>query len=182
MAESTEIPIRVALPADVPALNALIARSAEGLSRGYYTPEETVGLIRHVFGVDSQLIEDRTYFLIERGRAPVACGGWSARNTLYGGDQTKRAGDPRLDPATDAARIRAFFVDPDHARQGLGRALLRHAEAAARAAGFRRLTLMATLPGVPMYRALGYLPLEEVVHPLPGGLAVRFIHMERAID
>ena len=112
----------------------------------------------------------------------MACGGWSARNTLYGGDQTKEGGDPRLDPATDAARIRAFFVDPDHARQGLGRALLRHAESAARAAGFRRLTLMATLPGEPMYRALGYLPLEEVVHPLPGGLEVRFIHMARAIE
>ena len=171
--------IRAASLEDVAPLNALIALSAGVLSRGYYSPAEVQSLTRYVFGVDTQLVLDGTYYLVERDDMPVACGGWSARRTLFGGDQAKDAVDPRLDPATEAARIRAFFVHPAAARQGLGRRMLAHCEAAAAAAGFRRLELMATLPGEPFYRALGYGALETVVHPLPDGRRVRFVRMGR---
>jgi GNAT superfamily N-acetyltransferase len=171
--------VRPALFPEVPALNALIALSAKELSRGYYTPSQIEGLITHVFGVDTQLLQDGTYFVIQRGGQLVACGGWSGRRTLFGGDQTKSIADPLLDPVTDAARIRAFFVHPGTARQGLGRTLLLHCEAAARAAGFRRAELMATLPGAPLYRALGYAALEPVEYRLPSGESVTFIRMGR---
>jgi GNAT superfamily N-acetyltransferase len=173
--------LRPARLTEVPALNALIAASARALSRGFYTPAETDLLIRHVFGVDTQLITDQTYFVIERDGALAACGGWSARRTLFGGDQAKETLDPLLDPATEAARIRAFFVRPEWARQGLGRRMLHHAESCARAAGFGRVELMATLPGEPFYRAAGYESLEPVSHRLPGGETVPLVRMGRAL-
>ena len=117
--------LRPARPDDVPALEALIARSGLGLSAGFYTDEQAAALTQHVFGVDTQLIADGTYFVIERDGVPVACGGWSKRATLFGGDRAKEAVDPLLDPATQAGRIRAFFVDPACARQGLATMLLR---------------------------------------------------------
>jgi GNAT superfamily N-acetyltransferase len=174
--------IRAARLSEVDQLNGLILVSAATLSRGFYTPEETVALTRYVFGVDSQLLADGTYYVIEREGAVVACGGWSARRTLFGGDQAKDVVDPRLDPSTEAARIRAFFVHPSSARQGLGRRLLAHCEAAALAAGFRRLELMATLPGEPLYRAAGYQALEPVSYPLPDGRRVRFVRMGRSLE
>ena len=149
------------------------------LSQGYYTPAQIDSLITHVFGVDTQLIIDGTYFVIERGGRLQACGGWSARRTLFGGDQAKAGGDPSLDPQRDPARVRAFFVHPASARLGLGRALLRHCEEAARAAGFRRTELMATLPGEPLYRAFGYEALESVMYRLPDGQGVGFVRMGR---
>ena len=158
-----------------------MALSAEQLSRGYYTPAQIESLIIHVFGVDTQLLIDGTYYVIERDERLVACGGWSRRRTLFGGDQAKDTSDPVLDGATEAARIRAFFVHPGYARQGLGRKLLVHCEAAARAAGFHRAELMATLPGVPLYRALGYESLESVIHRLPDGLSVEFVRMGRVL-
>ena len=173
--------LRPARPGEVPALNALIAASARDLSRGFYTPAETDLLIRHVFGVDTRLIADQTYFVIERDGTLAACGGWSGRRTLFGGDQAKETLDPLLDPATEAARIRAFFVRPEWARQGLGRRMLGHAETCARAAGFGRAELMATLPGEPFYRAAGYDRLEPVSHRLPGGETVRLVRMGRAL-
>src|ERR1700744_2218316 len=111
---------RLATFEDVPALQALIAESARGLSEGYYTKAETEAAIKYVFGVDSQLIEDGTYYVVESKGAIAACGGWSRRSTLYGGDQHKGIADPLLNPATDAARIRAFLVHPDVARQVIG--------------------------------------------------------------
>ena len=173
--------IRRALLTEAPALNALMAMSAAELSRGYYTPSQIESLIAHVFGVDTQLLTDGTYYVVERGEGLVACGGWSRRRTLFGGDQAKDTSDPLLDAATEAARIRAFFVHPDCARQGLGRRLLVHCEAAARAAGFLRTELMATLPGVPLYRALGYEPLESVTYHLPDGLSAEFLRMGRSL-
>jgi len=149
------------------------------LSRGYYTPAQVESLITNVFGVDTQLLLDGTYYVVECDARLVACGGWSRRATLFGGDQTKGSGDPLLDPATDAARVRAFFVHPSRARQGLGRKLLAHCEAEARAAGFGRAELMATLPGEPLYRALGYEALESVSHHLPDGQSVDFVRMGR---
>lgn len=174
--------IRRALLAEVPSLNALIVASATELSRGYYSQAQIESLITHVFGVDTQLLIDGTYYVIEREGRLVACGGWSGRRTLFGGDQTKGGSDPVLDPTTEAARIRAFFVDPTHARQGLGRNLLQHCEAAARAAGFSRAELMATLPGEPLYRALGYHALESVRHELPDGQTVDFVRMGKTLS
>lgn len=174
--------LRPAVLSDIPALNHLIAASATGLSTGYYTPAQVASLLAHVFGVDTRLVEDGTYYVIERGGPPVACGGWSRRRTLFGGDQFAARADDALDPAVDAARIRAFFVHPAAARQGLGRQLLAHCEAAARAAGFRRSELMATLPGVPLYQAMGYRPIESVCHDLPDGVQVEFVRMGRSLD
>lgn len=171
--------IRHALQTEIAPLNALIAESATELSRGYYTPSQITGLITHVFGVDTQLLLDETYYVVERAGDLVACGGWSRRRTLFGGDQAKPASDPLLAPQWEAARIRAFFVHPGAARQGLGRRLLAHCESAAKAAGFERAELMATLPGVPLYRALGYRALEAVAHPLPDGQCVDFVRMGR---
>jgi GNAT superfamily N-acetyltransferase len=166
---------------EVPALNALISASATALSRGYYTPAQVDSLVTHVFGVDTQLLHDGTYYVIERDGQLLACGGWSGRRTLFGGDQTKGDSDPILDPATEAARVRAFFVHPSAARRGLGRRLLEHCEAAAKSAGFQRAELMATLPGEPLYRAFGYEALEPVRHLLPDGTVVDFVRMGRAL-
>ena len=175
--------LRAATAADVPALNALIERSARQLSRGYYTELEAESAIRHVFGVDSTLIADATYYLIEMGGALAACGGWSKRRTLYGGDQ-RPVGAPAelLDPATDPARIRAFFVAPEFARRGYGRILLSHCTIAALRAGFSSLELMSTLPGVPFYGALGFDEVESVRDVLPDGVIVSFVRMTRRID
>ncbi|GGZ04574.1 GNAT family N-acetyltransferase [Pseudoduganella plicata] len=172
--------LRPARPEDVPALEALIARSGLGLSGGFYTDEQAAALTRHVFGVDTQLIADGTYFVIERDGVPVACGGWSRRATLFGGDRAKGAVDPLLDPATQAGRIRAFFVDPACARQGLGRMLLAHCERMAMAAGFAELEMAATMPGVPFYRDAGYRTVEEFV-TAAGATVVPLARMRKRI-
>ena len=183
--------IRAATPADVPALTVLIQRSARELSRGFYTDRETESAITHVFGVDSSLVADGTYFIVESAGTFAACGGWSRRRTLYGGDQrlvdasiSTSVGSPAtlLDPAVDAARIRAFFVAPEFARKGMGRLLLTHCSAAAFAAGFTSLELMATLPGVPFYAALGFREVEAVRDLLPDGVALPFVRMVRRLD
>ncbi|MCU0635051.1 MAG: GNAT family N-acetyltransferase [Gemmatimonadaceae bacterium] len=175
--------LRPATPADIPALAALIEDSARTLSRGFYTPAQTESAIRHVFGVDSRLVDDGTYLLAERDGALAGCGGWSRFRTLYGGDQRPMGagGVDRLDPTVDAARIRAFFVAPSHARQGVGRALLHACAQAAARAGFVRLELMATLPGVPLYAALGFTAIAQVVDTLPDGTPLPFVHMGCAI-
>ena len=174
---------RLATMADVPALNQLIATSARALSVGFYSNDQIEALIRHVFGVDSQLIADETYYVIDApDGSPAAAGGWSARRTLYGGDQMKGAADRRLDPATESARIRAFFVEPRWARRGLARSLFRACAAAAQAAGFTSLELMATLPGEPLYRALGFAAVERVETTLPGNVSVTFVRMTRPLD
>src|SRR5579859_5255741 len=151
--------IRLASFEDIPELQQLIALSVRGLSGGYYTTGQIESAIRYVFGIDSQLIIDGTYYIFEKEHAIVGCGGWSKRNTLYGGDQHKKVEDPLLDPAIDAARIRAFFVHPGYARQGIGRRIIQSCEEAARNNGFSRFELGATLPGVPLYTAMGYYPL-----------------------
>lgn len=174
--------IRTAAAADTPALRTLIERSARELSRGFYTEREAESAIRHVFGVDSTLVADGTYYVLEVAGTPAACGGWSRRRALYGGDQ-RPVGSPDelLDPTRDAARIRAFFVAPEHARKGFGRLLLGHCVAAAGASGFGTLELMSTLPGVPFYAALGFAEAESVSDTLPDGVAVAFVRMTRAL-
>ena len=179
--------IRLATPEDVPAIAALIPLSARELSRGFYTQEQTEAAIRHVFGPDTRLIADGTYFVAEEENAGTArsavvgCGGWSRRRTLYGGDQMKSAEDPLLDPRVDAARIRAFFVHPDFARRGVGRLILEACLAAARAAGFRRVELASTLPGVPFYRVFGFEEREALEAPMPGGDGLPVVRMEREL-
>ncbi len=174
-------PLRVAELEDVPALQALIARSARGLGAPSYTVQQTEAALRYVFGVDTQLIRDRTYYVAEEGGEAVACGGWSRRRTLFGGDQTKTGPDPLLDPVSDPARLRAFFVDPRHARRGLGRSLVETCAVAARAWGFRALELASTLPGEPLYRAMGFTEIERFDLELPGGVRLPIIRMGREI-
>lgn len=171
--------LRAATDEDLPALNALVEKSVRGLSAGVYTQEQIDASLTHVFGIDTQLIADGTYFLVEADGQIVAAGGWSARRVLFGGDQAKTGPDDRLDPRVHAARIRAFFVHPDHSRQGLARRLFAHCATDAQDAGFRRLELVSTLPGVPLYEALGFARRGEVDVAMPNGLVLKCVHMER---
>jgi GNAT superfamily N-acetyltransferase len=180
-----QIAIRSAVPADVPALEELIQRSVRGLSEGYYTPRQIESALRHVFGVDSQLIADGTYLVATLGTAGgriVGCGGWSKRRTLFGGDQMKSGHDDLLDPATDAARMRAFFVEPSLARHGIGKRVLSACEEAASAAGFTWFELGATLPGEPMYAALGYAVVERISHVMPDGEILPVVLMRQRVS
>ena len=179
---SESFAVRLATLGDVPALQALIAMSARELSVGFYTSAQVEAAIIHIFGVDTQLVADGTYFVIDAPEGPAAAGGWSARRTLYGGDQMKAAADPRLDPVTEPARIRAFFVHPRCARRGLARRLYAACARAAWTAGFRQFELMATRPGEPLYAALGFAVVERVTVALPGGVEVPFARMQRAIE
>jgi GNAT superfamily N-acetyltransferase len=174
--------IRLATAEDVPALRGLIPASARALSRGFYTDAETESAIRHVFGPDSRLIADGTYFVAEEDGFLAGCGGWSRRRTLYGGDQTKSGEEALLDPASEPAKIRAFFVHPDFARRGVGSRILEACLAAARAAGFRRVELAATLPGVPFYAARGFVERERLSAPMADGRGLPIVRMERALD
>lgn len=191
------VALRHATPADIQALRALIRESAHALSDGFYSPAERDAAIQFVFGVDTTLIADGTYFVAESVTASeasrdtlagiagdsviVGCGGWSKRRTLFGGDQHKDASDPLLDPRTDAARIRAFFVAPHFARQGIGGRLMHACAEAAFSAGFRQLELMATLPGVPLYVAYGFTAQEDVMELAPNGVRIPFVRMHRAL-
>jgi GNAT superfamily N-acetyltransferase len=174
--------VRAATMADVPALQELIDLSVRGLSTSYYTTAQIDAALEEIFGVDTQLIADRTYYVVESTSGPAAAGGWSGRRTLFGGDQLKSVEDPLLDPAVDAARIRAFFVHPDWARRGLASQLYATCARAAAAAGFHRFELMATLPGEPLYRALGFTDIEHVALTLRNGIAVPLIRMTRTIE
>ncbi len=174
--------VRAATMADIRVLQELIAASVRGLSAGYYSAAQIDAALMDVFGVDTQLIADGTYYVIDGSSGPAAAGGWSGRRTLYGGDQMKAAEDPLLDPETEPARIRAFFVHPDWARRGLARNLFAQCEQAARVAGFRALELMATLPGEPLYLALGFSVVERVQLSLSGGVNVPFTRMSRRIE
>lgn len=177
--DSPAFEIRPARRDDVPALNALISASAYSLSDGFYTDAERDAAIRYVFGVDTTLVDDGTYFVVHAGHELVACGGWSRRGALYGGDQRRMEEAPPLDPRVDAARIRAFFVHPAWARRGLGRLLLEYCTTAAMREGFRALELMATLPGVPLYTQGGFVRLDDVSDRMPDGTEVRFVRMRK---
>lgn len=174
--------LRPALPADTEAMEDLIRRSGIELSKGFYTEEQACAVTHYVFGVDTQLVEDGTYFVLEREGQLLACGGWSKRATLFGGDQHKSGPDPLLDPATQPARIRAFFVDPAVPRQGLGRRLMEHCEQEAARAGFSTMELAATMPGVPLYRACGFELVEDFALALPGPVSVPLSRMRKQIS
>ena len=182
--------IRLATAADIPVLRELIAASVRGLQAQDYTPSQLESALRTVYGVDSQLISDGTYFAVEstmegdtgNGQTIiVGCGGWSRRKTLYGGDVWMGREDTLLDPATDAAKIRAFFVHPSWARRGIGGLILDACESAAIAAGFRRLEMGATLTGVPFYLARGYVALEKLAVPLEAGETLPIVRMARDV-
>lgn len=181
-----KIQIRLAEARDITPLRGLIEASVRGLQAGDYSAQQLEGALQTVYGVDSQLISDGTYFAAEETEstpAPllVGCGGWSKRMTLYGGDQWASREDSLLDPATDAAKIRAFFVHPAWARRGIGGMILEACEAAANAAGFRKLEMGATLTGVPFYRAKGYVELEATEVPLGNGLTLPIVRMGKSV-
>lgn len=172
---------RLATEADIPAVTALMARAIDSLQRGFLTEAE-IAASRAVMGLDTQLIADRTYFLLEIDGRLAGCGGWSRRATLYGGDHSTALRDAAvLDPAVDAARIRAMFTDPDAARQGVGRAILALCEGAAAAAGFIRAEMMATMAGEPLYRACGYEVIERTAAAPVDGVAVPLVRMGKPL-
>lgn len=169
------------MPSDIPALTALIAASVRGLQAGEYTHEQREGALKSVYGVDTQLIADGSYFAAEIDGNLVGCGGWSKRKTLFGGDIYQSREDALLDPAVDAAKIRAFFIHPDWARRGIGAAILKACESAAIAHGFRRLEMGATLTGVPFYQAHGYSEVERVSVKLANGELLAIVRMAKGV-
>lgn len=193
MAARTQIRLRLAVPEDVPVLRRLIEASVRGLQTEDYTPAQIEGALQTVFGVDSQLIADGTYIVAEAPvpeRVPqeldrksngiiVGCGGWSKRKTLYGSDHWTGREDALLDPLRDAAKIRAFFIHPHWARQGVGSKILQACEEAARAAGFSRYEMGATLTGAKLFAAKGYVAVKPISVPLNNGETLPVIHMEK---
>jgi len=175
----SDLSLRAAALSDTQALNTLVRESVLGLSLGDYSSEQLESALRHLFGIDTRLIEDGTYYVVEESGRPIACGGWSKRRTLFGGDQYASRSDDRLDPRTEAARIRAFFVHPESARRGVASLLLDECVRAAQAAGFRRLELMSTLPGKPFYARRGFQALEDVNLELPDGVVFPLTRMTR---
>jgi GNAT superfamily N-acetyltransferase len=175
------IALRRAARADIPVLAALIGRSAHGLSAADYTESQVAGALRGAFGVDTQLVDDGTYFVAEEDGVIAGCGGWSFRATLFGGDTRTDRDASMLDPRTHAAKIRAFFVEPTHARRGVGSLLLERCEAEARERGFSRVELMATLPGVRLYAARGYVGAQQVSYDLGNGEHIDFVPMSKQL-
>jgi GNAT superfamily N-acetyltransferase len=172
--------LRTARLEDEPTLRTLIARSIRALGAADYTAAQIEGALLGAFGVDTTLIRDGTYYVAEaEDGSVVACGGWSRRRTLFGSDNRPDRDESWLDPGTDAAKIRAFFVDPAHARQGLGALILERSENEARRAGFTAFALMATLPGARFYEKHGYIAEAAINHPLAGGLSIRFVPMSK---
>jgi GNAT superfamily N-acetyltransferase len=197
MGHPINVRLRKAVMADVPRLREVIDASVRGLQARDYSPAQIEGALQSVYGVDSQLIVDGTYFVAEIDAAEsnltetkdaktaqhviVACGGWSKRKTLYGGDQYTGREDSLLDPAHDAAKIRAFFVHPDWARQGIGSLILDACEKAAIEAGFTRLEMGATLSGVAFYRAKGYVAIESQAASLADGETLPIVRMGKDV-
>lgn len=174
--------LRVAEFQDVPAIEALIGASVRGLSAGVYSAQQIEAALDEVFGVDMQLIDDGTYFVIERSEVLAAAGGWSGRQRLFGKSESVHPGaEPLQHSAEVTARIRAFFVHPSFARQGLARRLYERCAREAREKGFQQFELMATLPGKPLYEALGFSELEQVALPLRDGNVLPLLRMGRAV-
>lgn len=173
---------RLAQPDDLEALRAVMGRAIAQLQHGFLTPEQ-VAASHRVMGLDTQLIADQTYFLVEDADGTVAgCGGWSFRATLYGGDTSIVAREPQpLDPAKDAAKIRAMYTNPDFTRRGIGRRVLALCEEAARTAGFARAEMMATMAGVPLYEACGYRQVEAILSAPIDGVQVPLVRMEKRL-
>jgi len=173
--------MRVATPEDGPAIETLMRVSGDVLFRRFYDERQAESAVRYVANVDTTMLEDGTYFVIEVGDEPVACGGWSRRDRLYTGSGDHEGDARLLDPATEPARVRAMFTRADWTRRGLGRRILEAVEDAAAGEGFTRLSLMATLPGVPLYRAYGFEPVEELEITMPDGVTLECATMEKPV-
>jgi GNAT superfamily N-acetyltransferase len=171
--------LRTAVPEDIPALTELIAVSVRVLQAPDYTVSQREGALASVYGVDTQLIADQTYFVAEVDGTIVACGGWSKRKTLFGADHCAGREDSLLDPSCDAAKIRAFFVHPEWARRGIGTRVLEACESAAFAAGFKKFEMGATLTGVALYKVRGYREVEKIGVPLVNGESLPIVRMEK---
>lgn len=170
---------RLAIRADVPALTLLMNAAIGELQKSFLT-EEQIASSRAIMGLDTQLIDDGTYFAVEQNGILAGCGGWSRRATLYGGDRSPGRDAARLDPAKDAARVRAMYTHPGFTRRGVGRLILTLCEDAARSEGFTSAELMATMAGEPLYRACGFEAVEEVVDDR-GGAGVPLLRMRKAL-
>lgn len=178
---SDEFSHRIATLADLDTLHTLMARSIAQLQSDFLTPEQ-VAASDKVMGLDTQLVRDGTYFMIESGNRVAGCGGWSFRATLYGGDDSVVAREPaRLDPAIDAAKVRAMYTDPDFTRRGIGARILALCEGAAHDAGFKRVELMGTAAGVPLYRAQGYMPVGPQEFAQVGDVEIPLLRMEKQL-
>ncbi len=173
--------VRLATLDDAPALEELIPLSVRTLQAAHYSPAQMAAALGPVFGVDRALIADGTYFVAAAGDGLVGCGGWSRRQAQFGGDRGRQGEDGFLDPARDAARVRAFFVHPGWARRGVGSAILRASEDAIRAAGFTRIMMVATLAGEPLYARHGYVAEERYAVPMAGGLTLPVVRMAKAV-
>ncbi len=174
--------LRIATADDERAIDALMKQSIAAIFPRFYDERQVESAVRYIGDVDRTLVADGTYLVLERDGEVVGCGGWSRRDKLFTGSGDA-AGDSRLlDPATEPAKVRAMFVRDDWTRRGLGRRILEECEAAARREGFRRLSLMATLPGVPLYRAYGFRPLEEVEITMPDGVTLACVSMDMPLE
>jgi GNAT superfamily N-acetyltransferase len=172
---------RLATIDDLPALREVMRRSIDGLQQDFLTDEQ-VRASHRVMGLDAQLVEDGTYFVIEHDGRIAGCGGWSWRSTLYGGDSSIVSREPRaLDRDSEPARVRAMYTDPDFVRRGVGRLIIELCEQAAKAAGFHRATMMATMAGVPLYQACGYAAVEPIFSDPIDGVRVPLVRMEKPL-
>jgi GNAT superfamily N-acetyltransferase len=171
---------RLAESDDIPALEPLMAVAIAELQRRFLSPEQ-IAASRTIMGLDRQLIADGTYFVVEAEGRIAGCGGWSRRATLYGGDHSPGRDAAPLDPAVEAARVRAMYTHPAFTRRGVGRLILQLCETAAAAEGFHRLELMATLSGQPLYAAYGFRPIEQILDDR-GGAPVPLVRMGKAIE
>jgi GNAT superfamily N-acetyltransferase len=178
----THWPLRLARDSDVSAIAALIPLSVRTLQAPYYSEALREASLGTAFAVDRQLIRDGTYFVAESGNSIVGCGGWSRRRSLYGGDGHRTVEDEPLDPAKDAARIRAFFVHPNWARRGIGRRIVAACEKAIIEWGFTRVEIVATLAGEPLYAAHGYSVVERYQIPIANGLTLPVVSMSRHLN
>jgi GNAT superfamily N-acetyltransferase len=172
---------RLARENDIPALECLIPLSVRALQAAHYSPAQMEAALGPVFAVDRQLILDGTFFVVEQEGQVIGCGGWSRRRSLFGGDHGRETPDPELDPQRDPARVRAFFVHPAWARRGIGRSILAACERAIREAGFRKVELVATLPGETLYASFGYTPVERYAVAMTGGLSLPVVRMTRRL-
>ena len=177
-----DIQLRTALMTDCRTIESLAADSIRKLGALDYSAEQIESALTSAFGLDTQLITDQTYFIVEAGQLAVACGGWSFRETLFGSDAEQNRNPQRIDPATGAARIRAFFVHPDYARMGIGSMIMQHCEREAIRAGFRKLELMATLPGVKLYAKHGFAAGNSIEYQMGEQLSIKFVPMFKEIS
>ena len=172
--------LRLATRADMPEMSTLMSAAIGQLMPAFLTPEQVQGS-HETMGIDTQLIDDDTYFAVEDEGMIVGCGGWSRRTTLYGGNHSAGRDDTPLDPSKDAARVRAMYTHPDHARRGIGKMIIEAAETAARAEGFSRTTLGATLAGEPLYTKCGYVEVERHLRPAANGAVITLLVMVKDI-